>query len=314
MRESGVHRESQGQSHKTSYRKFVKKSHKTYQTGYRSWLVCGGVLFLLILVCAGGWMIPEEAVKGSFLEAKQPPSLRHWFGTDALGQDLFLRTMKGLGVSVTVGVAASLVSAGIAVLVGIATAAGNPTADRMIRWLIDLMMAVPHMIFILLISFVMGKGLPGLLAGIAATHWCSLSRVIRAEVLQLRSRPYILYSRKAGKSESWILRHHLLPHLLPQLLTGMVLMFPHAVLHEASVSFLGFGLPPEQPSIGMILSESMRYLSAGMWWPAVLPGLTLAAVVLLIDRLGSCMQEITGTGRGTRYRTKQDRQRPWEEA
>lgn len=313
MKGRGVHRESQRQSRKISCVTFHKTCHKKYQAGYRRWLVCGGVLFLLILICAGGWMIPEEAVRGSFLEAKQPPSLRHWFGTDALGQDLFLRTIKGLGVSVTIGVAASLLSAAIAILVGIVTAAGNPTADRLIRWLIDLMMAVPHMIFILLISFVMGKGLVGLLAGIAATHWCGLSRVIRAEVLQLRSRPYILYSRKAGKSERWILRHHLLPHLLPQLLTGMVLMFPHAVLHEASVSFLGFGLPPEQPSIGMILSESMRYLSAGMWWPAVLPGLTLAAVVLLIDGLGSCVQEITGTGRETRDRTKQDRQRPWEE-
>ena len=86
--------------------------------------------------------------------------------------------------------------------------------------------------------------------------------------------------------------HHLLPHLAPQFFTGLILLFPHAVLHEASVSFLGFGLSPEQPAIGIILSESMRYLSAGMWWPAVLPGLMLVLIVLLVDRLGEHLKMI----------------------
>lgn len=97
-------------------------------------------------------------------------------------------------------------------------------------------------------------------------------------------------SRKLGKSGGWILLHHLLPHLAPQFLVGLILMFPHAILHEASVSFLGFGLPPEQPAIGIILAESMRYLSAGMWWPALLPGLTLVLIVLLVDKLGEHLE------------------------
>ena len=132
----------------------------------------------------------------------------------------------------------------------------------------------------------------GLLVGIAATHWCSLARLIRGEVLQLRTQQYVAVSRKLGKSGGWILVHHLLPHLAPQFFTGLILLFPHAVLHEASVSFLGFGLSPEQPAIGIILSESMRYLSAGMWWPAVLPGLMLVLIVLLVDRLGEHLKMI----------------------
>lgn len=86
--------------------------------------------------------------------------------------------------------------------------------------------------------------------------------------------------------------HHLLPHLAPQFLVGLILMFPHAILHEAGISFLGFGLPPEQPAIGIILSESMKYLSAGQWWPAVFPGLTLLLIVLLIDRFGENLRMI----------------------
>lgn len=239
-----------------------------------------------------GIFIPEEAVAGSFLNAKKAPSWEHPFGTDALGRDLLMRTLKGLSVSITVGIAASVISAVIAVFVGIAAATGSKRLDAFINWCIDLVMGVPHTILVILISFALGRGLKGLLVGIASTHWCSLARLIRGEVLQLRSKQYVAVSRKLGKSSGWILIHHLLPHLVPQFFVGLILLFPHAVLHEASISFLGFGLPPEQPDIGIILSESMRYISTGMWWQAVLPGLTLVLIVLLVDKLGDNLRTI----------------------
>lgn len=247
---------------------------------------------ILIAIYVSGLLIPEEATVGNYLNAGQPPSFAHPFGTDALGRDLLLRTVKGLSVSLTVGGVASLISAVVAVLVGIAAAAGPRQLDAFVNWLIDLVMSIPHTILVILISFAAGKGLKGLLIGIAATHWCSLARLIRGEVLQLRSQQYVAVSRKLGKSGGWILVHHLLPHLVPQFFVGLVLMFPHAILHEASVSFLGFGLPPEEPAIGIILSESMRYLSTGMWWSAVLPGLTLVLIVLLLDKLGDNLRMI----------------------
>ena len=239
-----------------------------------------------------GIFIPEEAVAGSFLNVKKAPSWEHPFGTDALGRDLLMRTLKGLSVSITVGIAASVISAVIAVFVGIAAATGSKRLDAFINWCIDLVMGVPHTILVILISFALGRGLQGLLVGIASTHWCSLARLIRGEVLQLRSQQYVAVSRKLGKSSGWILIHHLLPHLVPQFFVGLILLFPHAVLHEASISFLGFGLPPEQPAIGIILSESMRYISTGMWWQAVLPGLTLVLIVLLVDKLGDNLRTI----------------------
>ncbi|MGO5028567.1 ABC transporter permease [Candidatus Agathobaculum pullicola] len=244
------------------------------------------MVIVWIAVYACGVLIPDDAVAGNFLNARQPPSWQSPFGTDALGRNLLMRTLKGLSVSMTVGFAASLISAVVAVFVGIAAATGSKRVDACMNWLIDLVMGVPHTILIILISFALGRGLRGLLIGIAATHWCSLARLIRGEVLQLRSQQYVAVSRKLGKSSGWILVNHLLPHLLPQFFVGLILMFPHAILHEASVSFLGFGLPPEQPAIGIILSESMRYISTGMWWSAVLPGLALVLIVLLVDKLG----------------------------
>ena len=251
---------------------------------------------LIALVVAGAFIagaaIPDSAVAADFTSTRQPPSWSHPFGTDALGRDLLARTLKGLSISLTVGTVASLISAVVAVLVGIAAAVGSPRVDAAVNWCIDLVMGVPHTVLIILISFALGRGLWGLLVGIAATHWTSLARLIRGEVMQLRSQQYIAVSRKLGKSSGWILTHHLLPHLVPQFIVGLILMFPHAILHEASISFLGYGLPPEQPAIGIILSESMQYLSTGMWWPAVFPGAVLVGIVLLVDRLGENLRMI----------------------
>lgn len=245
------------------------------------------IFLLLTAVYICGALIPDEAVGGSYLRAKIPPCPEHLFGTDALGRDIFMRTLKGLSTSITIGLTASLISGAAAVIVALGTAAGSKRIDALVNWIIDLVMSVPHIILIILISFVLGRGMKGLIAGIAATHWCSLARLIRGEVLELNSRHYVALSRRMGKSSIWIFFNHFMPHLAPQFFVSLVLMFPHAILHEASVSFLGFGLSPEEPTIGIILSESMRYLSTGMWWGAVLPGLTLVTVVLLFERLGN---------------------------
>ena len=250
------------------------------------------MFLLLICVYAAGILIPEELTAPSFLDTKQAPSMEHPFGTDALGRDLFFRTLKGLSVSMTIGILASVISAVIAVFIGIAAATGSKRVDAIINWIIDLVMGVPHMILIILISFAFGRGLRGLLIGVAATHWCSLARLIRGEVMQLRSQQYVAVSRKLGKSSGWILVNHLLPHLIPQFFVGLVLLFPHAILHESAISFLGYGLPPDEPAIGIILAESMKYLSAGLWWPAVFPGLTLLLIVLLVDKLGDNLRLI----------------------
>ena len=102
----------------------------------------------------------------------------------------------------------------------------------------------------------------------------------------------LLAAEKLGVPRGQLVRRHLLPHLLPQFLTGLVLQFPHAILHEASVTFLGFGLSSEQPAIGVILSESMQYLTTGRWWLALFPGLALVGVVLLFAALGEQVRRV----------------------
>ena len=162
---------------------------------------------------------------------------------------------------------------------------------------VNLVMGIPHILLLILISFALGKGLKGVATGIILTHWTSLARLIRGEVLQLKESHFIKIAEKMGMSPWQIGVKHMMPHLLPQVLVGMVLMFPHAILHEASITFLGFGLSPEQPAIGVILSESMKYLTMGKWWLALFPGILLVLVVMLFHVIGDTLNSLLDPSR-----------------
>lgn len=205
---------------------------------------------------------------------------------------MLARTLKGLSMSILIGVVSAAVSAVVALVLGIAAATLGKTADSIISFVIDLIMGVPHILLLILISVALGKGLKGVVIGVALTHWPSLARLIRAEVIQLKESPYIQISAKLGKSRWYIARKHMLPHLLPQFLVGLVLLFPHAILHESSVTFLGFGLSTEQPAIGIILSEAMKYLVTGKWWLALFPGILLVVTVIMFYVLGESLRKL----------------------
>ncbi len=246
-----------------------------------------GCLVLFGAVFVGAWLYGEQGEVTSLLSRKLPPSLQHPFGTDWLGRDMLARTLKGLRVSLFVGLSAAMCSATIALLLGLMAATLGKTVDGIVTWLVDVAMATPHLVLLILISFACGGGAKGVIIAVAASHWPSLTRVIRAEVMQLRSSDYVLLSRQLGKSQMFIARKHLLPHVFPQFVVGLLLLFPHAILHAAALTFLGFGMSPHTPAIGVLLAESMRYLSMGLWWLAVAPGVALVITVKAFDALGS---------------------------
>ncbi|WP_204217379.1 ABC transporter permease [Gordonibacter sp. An230] len=246
----------------------------------------------LSVIVAVGALSVDAAGATDFSQKNLAPSWEHPFGTDWMGRDMLLRTLAGLSTSVLVGLLAAGVSAVLALVLGVVAALGGKRVDAAVTWLIDLVMGVPHIVLLILISFALGKGFWGVVVGVAVTHWPSLARVVRAEVLQLKESTFVAVARKLGQGPASIAARHMLPYVLPQFVVGLILLFPHAILHEAAVTFLGFGLPPEQPAIGVILSESMGYLSAGMWWLAVFPGLALMATVLLFDAAGSSLRRL----------------------
>ena len=252
--------------------------------------VLAGCFILGILIW--GMTMPESAYAVDYGQKNLAPSLAHPFGTDNMGRDMLLRSVKGMSISLQIGFAAAFVSSCIALLLGTLSAAFGGKVDQFVLWLVDLCMGVPHILLILMISVMMGGGVMGVAIGVIVTHWARLTRVIRAEVMQLRVQPYVLAARQYGYSWFSIARRHFVPHVLPQYIIGLVLLFPHAIMHEAGISFLGYGLPLDMPAIGIILSESMRYLALGMWWLAFFPGFLLLLIVLIFDRLGAALRDL----------------------
>ncbi|WP_276723902.1 ABC transporter permease [Selenomonas noxia] len=252
--------------------------------------VIAGCFIFGILVW--GTTMPESAYAVDYGQKNLVPSAAHPFGTDHMGRDMLLRSVKGMSISLQIGIAAAFVSSCIALVLGTLSAAFGGKVDQFVLWLVDLCMGVPHILLILMISVMMGGGIMGVSVGVIVTHWPRLTRIIRAEVMQLRTQPYILAARQYGYSWMTVARRHFVPHVLPQYIIGLVLLFPHAIMHEAGISFLGYGLPLDMPAIGIILSESMRYLALGMWWLAFFPGFLLLLVVLIFDRLGAALRDL----------------------
>lgn len=243
------------------------------------------VVFFIVIIIAGSVINPEK-FSIDLINKNQSPSLTHIFGTDWIGRDMFFRTLKGLSISMKIGVLSSVISGIIAVVLGVIGPTCGKRVDSVITWFIDLVLSVPHTLIIILISMAAGGGLKGIVMGVSLTHWTSLTRIIRAEVMQVKEADYTKISKNFGKSNLYIAKHHILPHIIPQLLVGIVLIFPHAILHEASVTFLGFGLQSHEPAIGIILSEAMKYLTSGKWWLAFFPGLSLVLVSMMVDNMG----------------------------
>ena len=244
---------------------------------------------IIISIFISGYFIKD--IPTSFVNANKMPSLEHLFGTDWMGRDMFQRTIAGLGLSIMVGFIASVVSTFISIVLGLFSSF-NRFADETVAGIIDLFGSIPHILLIILISIMFGGGIIGVVMGVGLTHWTPLARVLRSEVKEIRTKEYIHLAENLGKSKVWIATKHIFPLIVSQIIVGVILMFPHAIMHEAAITFLGFGLPPHEPAIGVILAESMNYLSSGYWWLAFYPGMSLLIVVLLFDLIGENVEKL----------------------
>ena len=249
---------------------------------------------LLYLVGIGLWglFMPEDAYGVDYSAKFVAPCLSHPFGTDFMGRDMFSRCVKALSNSLIIGVLASVFSSFIALFMGISSAVFGGKVDKFVNWCVDLCQGLPHLVLLILISFMLGKGVKGVTLSVIFTHWPSLTRIVRAEVLQVRNSQFVQAAYKMGKTKWQVAVEHILPHVIPSYVIGLILLFPHAIMHEASVTFLGFGLPKEMPAIGVILSESMNYLATGKWWLAVFPGIMLLVAVIMFDVVGDNLKKL----------------------
>ncbi|TDC68854.1 ABC transporter permease [Micromonospora sp. KC606] len=229
------------------------------------------------------WPLDESAV--DLARTRLAPSWEHPAGTDDLGRDVARRSLYGLRVSLLVGAVAALVAAGFGGLVGTVAATCGGRIDRTLMRVIDTIAALPHLLLGIFIVAMLRPSLGAVILSIGLTHWLSTARIVRSELLSLRTRPFIDAAVAGGASRTRVLTRHLLPHVLPRLALATTLMVPHAVWHETALSFLGLGLPPHLASLGNMINDGQRSLLTGAWWASLVPGLLLVAVTLALAAL-----------------------------
>ncbi|MFD3309347.1 ABC transporter permease [Streptomyces sp. NPDC058656] len=272
----------------------VWRTRAVVRRSTRAWRVRGSaavvaVIVLAVLLVPPFVQLDQQAVD---LAAKlQPPSLAHPFGTDDVGRDLLLRCVYGLRVSLLVGVVAAVVSTVVGTAVGAVAGAFGGWADRLVMRLVDVFASVPHLLLGIFIVAMFRPGVWPVVVSVALTHWLSTARIVRAEILSLRSRPYVDAAISGGASRYRVAVRHLLPGVLPQAGLAAVLMVPHAVWHESALSFLGLGLPTHQASLGTLVQSARGSLLAGDWWPTLFPGLCAVAATLAIAGLAGAWRE-----------------------
>lgn len=223
----------------------------------------------------------------AWLEGGNP---RHLLGTDSQGRDLLSRIIFGARTSLMVGVAAVALSSLIGLTLGLLAGMAGGKVDALIMRVIDAMLAIPTMLFMLVVALVAGTGLLPLVVVIAATNWVSVARIVRADVLGVRAMDYVAAARAVGARPLGLILRHILPNVLSSFVVVSTMNVGTVILAESALSFLGFGIQPPEISWGQMLSEGRQYLATS-WWVATFPGIAITLTVLGVILLGDWLRD-----------------------
>lgn len=254
------------------------------------------IALLLVVACAllapvvASWFGGAHLLEPELAQARLAPSLQHPFGTDHAGRDLFVRVAQGVQISLLIASLCAVLSTLIGMLVGMTAAVFGGVVDSVLMRISDSVNALPHLLLGIVIVALWRGSVVAIVASITATHWSSIARLVRAEALTAREMEYVDSAYLMGARRRDVLRRHLLPASLSQGLIGVVLLLPHAIWHESSLSFLGLGLPPDAPSLGTLLASARGEILTGGWWTLVFPVIPLLIVTVSVAGLGAAAQ------------------------
>ncbi|MBS3918176.1 MAG: ABC transporter permease [Deltaproteobacteria bacterium] len=254
--------------------------------------VAGLAIILVVFFIAGtaSLIAPYDPGKTNVSKKLKSPSSEHLLGTDQLGRDVFSRMLYGSRISLSVGLVAVAISLVIGVFVGAIAGYYGRWADAVLMRFVDIMLCFPSFFLILTVVALLGPSMLNVMVVIGITSWMGTSRFVRAEFLSLRERDFVQAARALGMKDRRIILRHILPNSLAPVFVTATLDVATAVLVEAGLSFLGFGVQPPAPSWGNILTEGRTYIFDA-WWLTVFPGLAILMTVLSFNLLGEGLRD-----------------------
>ncbi len=238
------------------------------------------------------WLSPYHPIDHSdLMQAEEPPSLTHLFGTDQLGRDILSRVIYGARVSLSVGLVSQGLNSLIGILLGLTAGFVGRRWDDLVMGLTNIMLSIPSLVFALAIMAVLGPGLINIFLALGLTNWAYSCRITRSQVLFTRSLDYVVAARALGYGEVRIMFTQVLPNILGPILVVATLGVAGAILIEAALSFLGLGTQPPTPSWGGMLSTAREQLFTAPWI-SIFPGLAIFITVLGLNLLGDGLRDI----------------------
>jgi peptide/nickel transport system permease protein len=254
---------------------------------------CGAVALVLVLVALlADWIAPYPFNQTSLLRAFKPPGAAHLFGTDELGRDVLSRVIYGARVSMYVGVAATALAVALGAAMGIAGGFWSGWLDMGLGRVVDAWMAFPGLVMAIVLLALLGPGLWSVILALGISQAFPNSRTIRGATLVVREQPYIEASLAAGASKLRVLLRHVLPNVVAPIIIVASNLLGMVILIEAAVSFLGYGVPPPQPSWGGMLSATGRSYMTRAPWLSIFPGLALSIAVFAFNILGDALRDL----------------------
>ena len=249
------------------------------------------ILISLIVICFIAPLItsydPEKQVLSERLLS---PSLKHWWGTDQYGRDIFTRCVYGCRVSLSVGIISQLIATIIGYFMGVTAGYVGGKTDDAISFVMQVFSSFPFLLFAMALMYALGPGITNLYISLGLLSWASTAKLIRGQVMQLKGQEYIQACKVDGGSTLRIILKHLFPNCIPMLIVSITLGIPSAILSEASLSYLGLGVPSPKPSWGSMIAESQDFIRSNTYY-SLFPGLCIIVTVMAFNMMGDGLRD-----------------------
>lgn len=252
-----------------------------------------GLVLLALIVCVAlfaPWLAPHDPLEQNIVARLGPPSAEFWLGTDSYGRDVLSRLIYGARISLFVGFVAILIAMLVGTAIGVLAGYVGGVFDQLVMGVLDVLLAFPTLLLGLMIAAMLGASLENLIIAIAVTEVAPFARVARAPTITLRQRDFVEASRSYGCGPVRIMTRHILPNMISDVVVMSSLWLASAIRTEASLSFIGLGVPPPAPTWGAMIREGFENI-LDAWWLAVFPSLAILVTVLALNLLGDALRD-----------------------
>ena len=288
---------SAGPAAETPFRRFVAEFMESRLAAVA--LIVLAVLIALALLAP--WLTPQnpyDLAQVDMMDGRLPPGSKsptgytYWLGTDGAGRDLVSAIIFGLRISLAVGVTSGLIAMMIGAAVGLTAAYAGGRTEALIMRIVDLQLSFPAILLALMLIAVLGKGIDKIIIALVTVQWAYYARTVRGSALVESRKDYVEAARCLGLSRNRIMFRQILPNCLPPLIVVATVQTAHAIALEATLSFLGVGLPQTEPSLGLLISNGFEFMLSGKYWIALFPGVALLVTIVAINLVGDQLRDV----------------------